>query len=242
VVSAAHRQRKGWVHGAGMARGAVRPEVKRAMRRTLLTLFSAISFFAFAQSALAGGGSYAFSGGTAKEQATVHSALEASSFDWSLIPQTIAIHIGTFGDSYSTYGQIFLDASLLDSGRFAWGVVQHELGHQVDFFLFDDAKRAQMLQLLGGKDWCYSISGLKHSDYGCERFASELAWAYWQSPDNSMKPTSSSDEAGSIPVAQFRAVLTQLIGAPVVSQPSTTKAFAPATQLAAAPNTKHRRR
>jgi hypothetical protein len=242
VVSAAHRQRKGWVHGAGMARGAVRPEVKRAMRRTLLTLFSAISFFAFAQSALAGGGSYAFSGGTAKEQATVHSALEASSFDWSLIPQTIAIHIGTFGDSYSTYGQVFLDASLLDSGRFAWGVVQHELGHQVDFFLFDDAKRAQMLQLLGGKDWCYSISGLKHSDYGCERFASELAWAYWQSPDNSMKPTSSSDEAGSIPVAQFRAVLTQLIGAPVVSQPSTTKAFAPATQLAAAPNTKHRRR
>jgi hypothetical protein len=242
VVSAAHRQRKGWVHGAGMARGAVRPEVKRAMRRTLLTLFSAISFFAFAQSALAGGGSYAFSGGTAKEQATVHSALEASSFDWSLIPQTIAIHIGTFGDSYSTYGQIFLDASLLDSGRFAWGVVQHEMGHQVDFFLFDDAKRAQMLQLLGGKDWCYSISGLKHSDYGCERFASELAWAYWQSPDNSMKPTSSTDEAGSIPVAQFRAVLTQLIGAPVVSQPSTTKAFAPATQLAAAPNTKHRRR
>jgi hypothetical protein len=242
VVSAAHRQRKGWVHGAGMARGAVRPEVKRAMRRTLLTLFSAISFFAFAQSALAGGGSYAFSGGTAKEQATVHSALEASSFDWSLIPQTIAIHIGTFGDSYSTYGQVFLDASLLDSGRFAWGVVQHELGHQVDFFLFDDAKRAQLLQLLGGKDWCYSISGLKHSDYGCERFASELAWAYWQSPDNSMKPTSSSDEAGSIPVAQFRAVLTQLIGAPVVSQPSTTKAFAPATQLAAAPNTKHRRR
>jgi hypothetical protein len=240
VVSAAHRQRKGWVHGAGMARGAVRPEVKRAMRRTFLTLFAAICFFAFAQSALAGGGSYAFSGGTAKEQATVHSALEASSFDWSLIPQTIAIHIGTFGDSYSTYGQIFLDASLLDSGRFAWGVVQHEMGHQVDFFLFDDAKRAQMLQLLGGKDWCYSISGLKHSDYGCERFASELAWAYWQSPDNSMKPTSSTDEAGSIPVAQFRAVLTQLIGAPVVSQPSTTKAFAPATQLAARPKTRRR--
>ena len=241
MVSAAHRQRKGRVHGAGMARAAVRPEVKRAMRRTFLSLFAAICFFAFAQSALAGGGSYAFSGGTAKEQATVHSALEASSFDWSLIPQTIAIHIGTFGGSYSTYGQIFLDASLLDSGRFAWGVVQHEMGHQVDFFLFDDAKRAQMLQLLGGKDWCYSISGLKHSDYGCERFASELAWAYWQSPDNSMKPTSSTDEAGSIPVAQFRAVLTQLIGAPVVPQPSTTKAFAPATnQPVAKPKTRRR--
>jgi hypothetical protein len=105
------------------------------------------------------------------------------------------------------------------------------MGHQVDFFLFDDAERAQMLQLLGGKDWCYSISGLKHSDYGCERFASELAWAYWQSPDNSMKPSSSTDEAGAISVAQFRAVLTQLIGAPVVAQPaSSTKAFAPAAK------------
>jgi hypothetical protein len=206
------------------------------MRRTLLTLFSAICFFAFAQSALAGGGSFAFSGGTPKEQATVHSALEASSFSWSLIPTTITIHIGAYGDSYSTYGQVYLDASLLDSGRFAWGVVQHEMGHQVDFFLFDDTKRAQLEQLLGGKDWCYSIAGLKHSDYGCERFASELAWAYWPSPDNSMKPSSSTDEAGAIPVAQFRALLTQLIGAPVVPQaPITTKAYAPATKIAPKP-------
>ncbi len=204
------------------------------MRRTLLTLISAICSFAFAQSALAGGGSYAFSGGTPKEQATVHAALEASSFSWGLIPRTIQINIGTYGDSYSTYGQIYLDASLLDSGRFAWGVVQHEMGHQVDFFLFDDTKRAQLEQLLGGQDWCYSVPGLKHSDYGCERFASELAWAYWPSADNSMRPSSSTDEAGAIPVAQFRAVLTQLIGAPIVAQPSTTKAFAPATKHVAA--------
>jgi hypothetical protein len=204
------------------------------MRRAFLTLLSATCFFAFAQSALAGGGNYAFAGGTPKQQATVHSALEASSFSWSLIPSAITIHIGSFGDSYSTYGQVYLDASLLDSGRFAWGVVQHEMGHQVDFFLFDDATRAQLLQLLGGKDWCYSISGLKHSDYGCERFASELAWAYWPSPDNSMKPTSSTDEGGATPAAQFRAVLTQLIGAPVMPQPSnSTKAFAPATKQVA---------
>lgn len=209
------------------------------MRRTLLTLCSAICFFAFAQSALAGGGDYAFAGGTPKEQATVHSALEASSFSWGLIPKTVTIHIGTYGDSYSTYGQIYLDASLLDSGRFAWGVVQHEMGHQVDFFLFDDAKRAQLLKLLGGEDWCYSTSGLKHSDHGCERFASELAWAYWQSPDNAMKPSASSDEAGAMPVAQFRALLTQLIGAPVVLQPaSSTKAFAPVVkQVTAKPRT-----
>jgi hypothetical protein len=212
------------------------------MRRTLITLFSAICFFAFAQSALAGGGSYAFTGGTPKQQATVHSALEASTFSWGLIPRTISIHIGSFGDSYSTYGHVYLDASLLDSGRFSWGVVQHEMGHQVDFFLFDDAKRAEMLKLLGGKDWCYSISGLKHSDHGCERFASELAWAYWQSPDNAMKPSGPNDEANAIPVAQFRAVLTQLIGAPTVqSQANSTKAFAPASKVAAKPAPKPRR-
>ena len=201
------------------------------MRRALLILVTATCFLTFAQSALAGGGSFAFSGGTAKEQATVHSALEVSSFDWSLIPSTIQIHIGAFGDSYSTYGHVYLDAALLDSGRFSWGVVQHELGHQVDFFLFDDAKRAQLLQLLGGKDWCYSVAGLEHSDYGCERFASTLAWAYWQSPDNSMKPNGPKDEAGFVAAAQFRAVLTQLIGAPVVTQAANaTKAFAPVTK------------
>src|SRR5258708_13813134 len=100
-----------------MARKALRPEVKRAMRRTLLTLFSAICFFAFAQSALASGGSYAFSGGTPKEQATGHSPLEASSFNWSLIPSTITIPIGAYGDSYSTHGQAFPGATLGDSAR-----------------------------------------------------------------------------------------------------------------------------
>jgi hypothetical protein len=212
------------------------------MRRSLLTLCSAICCLAFAPSALAGGGSYAFSGGTAREQATVRSALEASSFDWGLIPRTVEIHIGPFGDSYSTYGHVYLDSSLLDSGRFAWGVVQHELGHQVDFFLFDEGKRAQLLSLLGGKDWCYSTSGLKHSDHGCERFASELAWAYWQSPDNSMKPTGPNDEAGAVPVAQFRAALTELIGAPVVPQStSSTRAFAPASKPLAAKRSSRRR-
>src|SRR3954452_15340957 len=197
------------------------------MRRSFLTLLSVLSFLVFAQTALAKGGSYTFAGGTAKEQTTVRAALEASTFDWNLIPRTISVHIGRIGDSYSTYGNVYLDSSLLDSGRFSWGVVQHEMAHQVDFFLLDDAKRTQLGQLLGGKDWCYSVPGLAHSDYGCERFASELAWAYWQSPDNSMKPNSASDEAGGMPAAQFRALLAQLIGAPVDAKPANAKAFAP---------------
>jgi hypothetical protein len=209
------------------------------MKRLLVTLVSALAFGILAQSALAGGGTYTFAGGTPAEQATVHSALEASSFNWGLIPSTITVHIGAYGDSYSVYGNVYLDAALLDSGRFSWGVVQHEFAHQVDFFLFDDTKRAQLNALLGGKDWCYSVQGLKHSDYGCERFASELAWAYWPSSDNSMKPTSPNDEAGALPVAQFRTLLAGLIGAPSVAAapslaaaPAQTKAFAPVRAFA----------
>src|SRR3954454_6669012 len=197
------------------------------MRRSFLTLLSVLTFLVFAQTALAKGGSYTFAGGTAKEQTTVRAALEASTFDWNLIPRTISVHIGRIGDSYSTYGNVYLDSSLLDSGRFAWGVVQHEMAHQVDFFLLDDAKRAELLQLLGGQDWCYSVPGLAHAAYGCERFASELAWAYWQAPGNSKKPTTPDDEAAGMPIAQFRALLAQLIGGLVESRPTTAKAFAP---------------
>jgi hypothetical protein len=198
------------------------------MRRTILSVLAAACFGIFAQSALAGGGSYAFVGGTPKEQATVRSALDASSFNWSLIPATITINIGPIGSSYSTYGQVFIDAKLLDAGQFSWGVVQHEMGHQVDFFLLDDAKRQVLEQALGGKDWCYSVLGLAHSDYGCERFASELAWAYWPSPDNAMRPTAASNEGGEMPVAQFRALLAGLLGVPsVAAAPPPIKAFAP---------------
>jgi hypothetical protein len=204
------------------------------MKRLLVTLISALAFGLLAQSALAAGGTYTFVGGTPREQATVHSALQASSFNWSLIPGPVTVHIGTLGDSYSTYGNVYLSASLLDSGRFSWGVVQHEFAHQVDFFLFDDSKRAELNTALGGQDWCYSVQGLKHSDYGCERFASELAWAYWPTADNSMKPTSTSDEAGAMPVVQFRALLAQMLGVPsVAAAPALTKAFAPVTTVPA---------
>src|ERR1700690_50217 len=197
------------------------------MRRTiLLSVLAAACFGSFAQSALAGGGSYNFVGGTPTEQATVRSALDASSFNWSLIPATITINIGQIGGSYSTYGQVFIDATLLDSGRFSWGVVQHEMGHQVDFFLLDDAKRQVLEQALGGQDWGYSVLGLAHSDYGCERFASELAWAYWPSADNAMRPTAASNEGGEMPVAQFRTLLAGLLGVPsVAAAPPLIKAF-----------------
>src|SRR5690242_3312691 len=118
-----------------MVAGGRSAEVERAMRRGLLILLLATCFGVFSPSALAAGGSFNLIGGTAAQQSTVRSGLAASSFDWGVLPRTINIHIGAYGDSYSVYGDVYLDGSLLNSGRWAWGVVQHEMGHQVDFFL-----------------------------------------------------------------------------------------------------------
>jgi hypothetical protein len=188
------------------------------MRRSLLTLLAAALFGLSAQSALAGAPQISFAGGTAREQATVRAALGASSFDWSVLPREITVHIGAIGGSYAEPGHVYLDGSLLDSGRFSWGVVQHEFAHQVDFLLFDDTKRAIFGSQLGGGDWCYSAAGLAHGDYGCERFASELAWAYWPSPDNAMSPAATGGESGAMPAARFRALVAQTLGVPSLAR------------------------
>ena len=169
------------------------------MRRFTLLLAAAVFAAVLAQSALAAGGSYTFAGGTPRQQAAVRSALSVSSFDWGVLPAPVVVHIAPIGGSYSEVGHVYLDSTLLDSGRFSWGVVQHEFAHQVDFLLFDDAKRAQLNQALGGSDWCYGVPGLAHAAYGCERFASELAWAYWPSADNSMSPAATHGESAAMP-------------------------------------------
>ena len=159
------------------------------------------------------GGLYVFEGGTPAERHAVSAALGASSFDWSRVPARITIHIARGADSFAIPGEIWLDADLLDAGRFAWGVVQHEYAHQVDYFRFDDALRARFQTLLGATEWCNGITpALPHAVYGCERFASTLAWAYWQSPENCMKPTSPTDESAAMSPSRFRAALDAALG------------------------------
>jgi hypothetical protein len=162
------------------------------------------------------GGRYTIVGGTKAERRTVVSALEASSFDWSLVPSQITIEIVRGVDSQAVPGTIWLDADLLDAGTFSWGVVQHEYAHQVDYALLDDALRQRLLPLLGGSTWCYTTAVLAHGDYGCERFASTLAWSYWPSPDNCLKPERTGDESSALPPQRFRALLDSLLQRPTV--------------------------
>jgi hypothetical protein len=185
------------------------------MRTTLSLLILAVAVGGSIRiaTAQAAGGAYVFSGGTGYERLQVHDALQASSFNWSIVPITVTIHIGSPAVSEATPGNIYLDASLLDAGEFSWGVVQHEYAHQVDFTLLSPADRLMLTTALGAPTWCYSGAlQLPHAAYGCERFASNLAWAYWPSKDNCLRPSSSSDEAGSVQPAAFRTLLAGLLG------------------------------
>src|SRR2546423_8681515 len=139
-------------------------------------------------SALAGGGRYSFDGGTAAERGQVRAALQASSFDWNVVPVRIAIHIQRGVASQASPGQIWLDASLLDAGAYSWAVVQHEFAHQVDWLVLTDADRAALQAPLGGSSWGPSGEGLSHDDNPCEAFATSIALAYRPSPHNASPP------------------------------------------------------
>jgi hypothetical protein len=184
------------------------------VRRLFVTLALALTVGSVCiEPALASGGRYTVVGGTARNTAEVKKALNASRFDWSLVPEQITIHVVPGKEASSTPGHIWLSPELLSSGMFAWGIVQHEYAHQVDFFLLNETKRRFLTERLQAAGWCHEVSGLRHDRYGCERFASTLAWAYWPDARNALRPRSARDESAAMKPAPFRALLTKLIGA-----------------------------
>ncbi|MDX6388445.1 MAG: hypothetical protein QOD85_2247 [Gaiellaceae bacterium] len=179
--------------------------------RILVLLLVAFAAVGVVPSAFARGGNYAFDGGTRAERIQVQKALSVSAFDWSLVQRQVTIHIESGIDSSAAPGEIWLDAGLLDSGRFAWGVAQHEYAHQVDFSLLNDGDHVELARLLGVQAWCSEAPGLEHSSYGCERFASTLAWAYWPNADNCMSPSAGGGESAGMAPAAFRSTLGRML-------------------------------
>lgn len=177
-----------------------------------LTAVAACAALALPAPASAAGGSYSFVGGTAWERAQVRRALNASRFDWGVIPGTVRIHLERDTDSYSLPGAIWIDRDLLRAGPFGWAVVQDEYAHQIDFGLFDEQMRARLTMALGGRAWCAStFPGLQHRDYGCELFSSTLVWAYWPSRLNAYRPESRADEAAAMPAQRFRKLVESVL-------------------------------
>jgi hypothetical protein len=181
------------------------------LRRLAAVLVAA---FAIPASAQAAGGDYVFEGASAAERSTVRAALNASSFDWGVVPKQVTVHVGRYGVSRSTPGHLWLDRGLLASGRFAWATIMDEYAHQVDFFVLDPVRRTLLQKRLGASAWCYEVSGLAHGAHGCERFASMVAWAYWPSKDNSYRPASPADESAAMPAGEFRALVSTVVGVP----------------------------
>jgi len=179
-------------------------DIEDMAKRLLLPLLLAV---VLAPAAQAAGGRYVFAGGTHAQRGQVTAALNASSFDWSVVPGQIVIHIGKGISSHAVAGQIWLDGRLLDTGRFSWGVVQHEYAHQVDFGILTDSMRLQLDPFLQASSWWGSAG--QHAELGCERFADALTWAYWPSRDNVMKPSSA---GGRMSPGAFRSVLGSVLG------------------------------
>lgn len=179
------------------------------MRLRRLVPIVILAALALPAQALAKGGSYVFDGGTRAEQAQVRAALDASAFDWGLVPATIGIHLKPGAESHALPGQIWLDTDLVDAGRFAWGPIQHEYAHQVDFFLLTPEARVGLAPLVGGTAWW--SPGLSHAALSGERFASSLAWSFWPSRDNALRPSSPADEAGAVKPTRFRTALASLL-------------------------------
>lgn len=145
-------------------------------------------------------------------------ALAASSFDFSQVPPVV-VHIRKGVGSWAIPGHIYLDADLLDAGRFSWGTVLHEFGHEIDFLLLDTSAREQFRQALGAAVWWQADDGtLQHDALGGERFASVFAWAYWPSRDNSARPLSRRDEAAAMPASGFRLMLAEALPGAYASQ------------------------
>jgi hypothetical protein len=187
------------------------------LKRLLILVVPVAAALAIASPAFAAGGNYVFDGGSRAEQMQVTEALNASEFPWRIVPGPVTVHIARGVASHAAPGEIWLDADLLDAGRFSWGVVQHEYGHQVDFTLLTDADRAQLHTLLGGVTWGGPEG---HASLDCERFADLVSWAYWSSQDNVMKPASAHDEGGQVAPAVFRAALAAMLpGVPATVEP-----------------------
>lgn len=179
------------------------------MLRALRAAFACVLItLAITGTARAAGGNYVFDGGTPLQQREVRSALDASSFPWSVVPRQIVIHVAKGLPSEATPGQIWLDANLLDTGSFSWGLVQHEYAHQVDFLMLSESVRTALTTVLGARAWCWGTgAGRAHEQYGCERFASTLAWSYWQSPANALAPQARDDESAALEPGRFKALL-----------------------------------
>jgi hypothetical protein len=156
-----------------------------------LSLAALAGALALAGTAQARGGDYVIVGGSEEAAAQVRAALDASAFDWDVVGP-VTIEITRCGCAGAQPGRIVLDEATLTSSpfgpRYAWGIVQHEFAHQLDFLVLGASERRELRRQLGGSAWCHEVPGRPHDENTCERFATAVAWAFWPSRENVQRP------------------------------------------------------
>ena len=168
-----------------------------------------------------------------RQQATVRAALEVSSFDWSVLPARSS------STSRRSAAPTPRPATSTSTARCSTpaasrGASSSTSSHTRSTSSSSTTRSARRsTQRSAAATGATASPGLAHSAYGCERFASELAWAYWPSADNSMSPAathgeSGGDAGGAVP----QRCSPRLLGVPTLATPIDTKAFAPATKPA----------
>ncbi len=81
--------------------------------RTALACLATVILLVLPSTAFARGGSYAVIGGNNADRAQIHAALAASTFDWSLVPALVEIHVVPGIPAQAAPGEIWLDPALL---------------------------------------------------------------------------------------------------------------------------------
>ena len=108
-----------------------------------------------------------------------------------------------------------------------------EYAQQVQYTALTVEARSRLTGALGAQQWCYEDTNLPRGASACERFAAMLAWSYWPSAGNSMRPSGPSDWSASMSPKIFRSMLSELIGAPDrvdgLSQPAAVRITAAVT-------------
>ena len=182
------------------------------MRRFLLLVVS-IASLALPAGAFARGGDYAFQGGTTAQHSQVRAALAASTFNWSAVPTRVTIHIKQ-GHSHRRRRRATSGSTLGSSAPAALpGPRSRTNTHTRSTSPASTLRRAIASPASSARATGATASPASHhAEYGCERFASTLVWAFWPSKDNAYRPTSSRDESAAMPPQQFRTLVTGLLG------------------------------
>ena len=196
-----------------------RLEVQVVLRKSMVAGLAGFAALALPARPAARGGHYAFDGGTPASRPRCASRSRSAASTGTSCPTTVTIHLHRGSGSYATPGAIWIDTELARLRHVRVGPDPARVRPPGRLLpsrrrTAQRAERRARRARLVGEPGRRRLHGPDHASLGAERFASTLAWSYWQSPANSLTPTSKKDESAAMAPASFRALLARVLGIP----------------------------